>query len=292
MKPASALEELIDALRCLPGVGPKSAQRMAYHLLQYDPAGAQRLAGALGRALGQIRRCSRCNTFTEERDLRAVRFAEARPGAALRGGDARRSRHDGADARLPGALFRADGAAVAAWTASARGTSGSTGSSRGPATASVKEVILATNFTNEGEATAHYIGEMLRGRDLKISRIARGIPVGGELEYRRPGHARPGLLRAAARMTRRKPLEGLKVIELGQLIAGPFAGKFFAEFGAEVIKIEPPEGGDPLRQWRKLHEGTSLWWYVQNRDKKSVTVNLRLPEGQEIVRRLARDADS
>jgi len=89
----------------------------------------------------------------------------------------------------------------------------------------------------------------------------------------------------------RKPLEGLKVIELGQLIAGPFAGKFFGEFGAEVIKIEPPEGGDPLRQWRKLHEGTSLWWYVQNRGKKSVTANLRLPEGQEIVRRLARDAD-
>jgi formyl-CoA transferase len=92
-------------------------------------------------------------------------------------------------------------------------------------------------------------------------------------------------------MTRRKPLEGVKVIELGQLIAGPFAGKFFAEFGAEVIKIEPPESGDPLRQWRKLHQGTSLWWYVQNRSKKSVTANLRLPEGQEIVRRLARDAD-
>jgi len=92
-------------------------------------------------------------------------------------------------------------------------------------------------------------------------------------------------------MSKRKPLEGLKVIELGQLIAGPFAGKFFAEFGAEVIKVEPPESGDPLRQWRKLHDGTSLWWYVQNRGKKSVTANLRLPEGQEIVRRLARDAD-
>ena len=92
-------------------------------------------------------------------------------------------------------------------------------------------------------------------------------------------------------MMRRRPLEGLKVVELGQLIAGPFAGKFFAEFGAEVIKIEPPEGGDPLRQWRKLHHGTSLWWYVQNRSKKSVTANLRLPEGQEIVRRLAREAD-
>ncbi len=87
-----------------------------------------------------------------------------------------------------------------------------------------------------------------------------------------------------------RPLEGLKVIELGQLIAGPFAGKFFSEFGAEVIKIEPPEG-DPLRKWRKLHHGTSLWWYVQNRNKKSVTVNLRLSEGQEVVRRLARGAD-
>jgi succinyl-CoA---D-citramalate CoA-transferase len=85
-------------------------------------------------------------------------------------------------------------------------------------------------------------------------------------------------------------LSGLKVVELGQLIAGPFAGKFFAELGAEVIKVEPPEG-DPLRKWRKLHEGTSLWWYVQNRGKKSVTINLRLPQGQEIVRRLARDAD-
>jgi len=94
----------------------------------------------------------------------------------------------------------------------------------------------------------------------------------------------------------KKPLEGIKVIELGQLIAGPFAGKLFAEFGAEVIKIEAPAadgqpGGDPLRQWRKLHNGTSLWWYVQARNKKSVTINLRLAEGQEIVRMLARDAD-
>jgi formyl-CoA transferase len=93
-----------------------------------------------------------------------------------------------------------------------------------------------------------------------------------------------------------RPLAGLKVLELGQLIAGPFAGKVFAEFGAEVIKVEPPAegkaaGGDPLRQWRLLHNGTSLWWYVQARNKKSVTVNLRTPDGQEIVRRLARDAD-
>jgi formyl-CoA transferase len=93
-----------------------------------------------------------------------------------------------------------------------------------------------------------------------------------------------------------RPLAGLKVLELGQLIAGPFAGKIFAEFGAEVIKIEPPAdengpGGDPLRQWRLLHQGTSLWWYIQARNKKSVTANLRTPEGQEVVRRLAHDAD-
>jgi formyl-CoA transferase len=88
-----------------------------------------------------------------------------------------------------------------------------------------------------------------------------------------------------------RPLADLKVLELGQLIAGPFAGKIFAEFGAEVIKIEPPGTGDPLRQWRLLHDGTSLWWYVQARNKKSVTANLRSAEGQEIVRRLARRAD-
>jgi len=87
------------------------------------------------------------------------------------------------------------------------------------------------------------------------------------------------------------PLAGLKVLELGQLIAGPFAGKIFAEFGAEVVKIEPPGSGDPLRQWRLLHEGTSLWWYVQARNKKSVTVDLRSQEGQEIARRLAGESD-
>src|ERR1700681_4906225 len=93
-----------------------------------------------------------------------------------------------------------------------------------------------------------------------------------------------------------RPVAGLRVLERGQLIAGPFAGKVLGEFGAEVIKIEPPAsgkdpGGDPLRQWRLLHEGTSLWWYVQARNKKSVTANLRMAEGQEIARRLARDAD-
>ena len=87
------------------------------------------------------------------------------------------------------------------------------------------------------------------------------------------------------------PLAGLKVIEMGTLIAGPFCARLMAEFGAEVVKIESPEGGDPLRTWRKLHQGTSLWWYVQARNKKSVTVNLKHPAGQEIVRRLAAEAD-
>jgi formyl-CoA transferase len=87
------------------------------------------------------------------------------------------------------------------------------------------------------------------------------------------------------------PLTGVKVVELGTLIAGPLCTRMLADFGAEVVKIEAPEGGDQLRQWRKLHEGTSLWWYVQARNKKSVTVNLRAPEGQEIVRRVVADAD-
>lgn len=89
----------------------------------------------------------------------------------------------------------------------------------------------------------------------------------------------------------RQILAGIKVIELGQLIAGPFAAKTLADFGAEVIKIEPPGTGDPLRKWRLLHEGTSVWWEAQSRSKKSVCVDLRQPEGQDIVRELAKEAD-
>lgn len=87
------------------------------------------------------------------------------------------------------------------------------------------------------------------------------------------------------------PLSGLRVIELGQLIAGPFASKILAEFGADVIKVEPPKTGDPLRTWRLLHEGTSVWWAAHARNKRSITLDLRQPEGQEIIRRLAADAD-
>lgn len=87
------------------------------------------------------------------------------------------------------------------------------------------------------------------------------------------------------------PLAGLKVLEMGQLIAGPFAAKTLADFGAEVIKIEPPGSGDPLRQWRLLHNGTSVWWQVQSRNKKSLALDLKQPEAREIVKKLAAECD-
>ena len=97
-------------------------------------------------------------------------------------------------------------------------------------------------------------------------------------------------------MTHEKPasidaLGGLKVLELGQLIAGPFAAKTLADFGADVIKIENTKSGDPLRRWRLLRDGTSVWWEVQSRNKRSVCLDLRSEEGQGVVRRLAAQAD-
>ncbi|EJO28523.1 CaiB/BaiF CoA transferase family protein [Achromobacter marplatensis] len=88
-----------------------------------------------------------------------------------------------------------------------------------------------------------------------------------------------------------KPLSGIRVLELGQLIAGPFAAKMLGEFGAEVIKIEPPGKGDPLRNWRLIHDGTSVWWQVQSRNKKSVSLDLRQPEAQDLIRSLVKDID-
>ena len=86
-------------------------------------------------------------------------------------------------------------------------------------------------------------------------------------------------------------LSGLRVIEMGQLIAGPFAGKLLAEFGADVVKIEPPGAGDPLRNWRLIKDGTSVWWQVSSRNKRSIALDLRSASGQEIARRLIGDAD-
>ena len=180
-KPA-ALEELITALRCLPGVGPKSAQRMAYHLLQRDPKGAERLARGLSDALGRIRHCARCNTFTEA-EMCVVCSSTRRDAALLcvveSPGDLfmmeQTQSYAGLYFVLMGRLSPLDGIGpreIHLDRLAKRATDGV-----------VKEVILATNFTVEGEATAHYITEMLAGKGLVVTRIARGLPVGGELEH-------------------------------------------------------------------------------------------------------------
>jgi recombination protein RecR len=180
-KPA-ALDELIQALRCLPGVGPKSAQRMAYHLLQRDPKGAVRLARGLEDALGRIRHCARCNTFTES-EMCAVCSSTRRDASLLcvveSPGDLfmmeQTQSYAGLYFVLMGRLSPLDGIGpreIHLDRLAKRATDGV-----------VREVILATNFTVEGEATAHYISELLAGKGLAISRIARGLPVGGELEH-------------------------------------------------------------------------------------------------------------
>ena len=182
MSAPSSLDELIEALRCLPGVGPKSAQRMAYHLLQSDPGGAGRLASALDHALKTLRRCARCNTFTE--DVVCDRCLSPRRDSSLLcvvempvDLNTMEQTHafNGLYYVLMGRLSPLDGIGpreLAFDRLLARANDGA-----------VREVVLATNFTNEGEATAHYLAEMLRARGLKVSRIARGLPVGGELEY-------------------------------------------------------------------------------------------------------------
>ncbi len=176
------LEALIEALRCLPGVGPKSAQRMAYHLLQRDRNGARRLATALDEALAKLRHCGRCNSFTQadicERCSSASRDPELlcvveMPADLAMMEQAHAFR--GLYYVLMGRISPLDGIGPRELKLDrllARATDGI-----------VQEVILATNFTNEGEATAHYVGEMLRARGLKVSRLARGVPVGGELEH-------------------------------------------------------------------------------------------------------------
>src|SRR6266404_5390667 len=96
---------------------------------------------------------------------------------------------------------------------------------------------------------------------------------------------------ASSEIQHTKPLKGLRVLELGQLLAGPFAATLLAWFGAEVIKVEPPGAGDPLRKWRGMYHGNSLWWYIMGRNKKCITVNLRRSEGQAIVRKIAEKVD-
>jgi formyl-CoA transferase len=118
---------------------------------------------------------------------------------------------------------------------------------------------------------------------------ARGTDAGPARIYSRSdAHLRTTAMSTPLSTT---PLAGLKVLEMGQLIAGPFAAKTLADFGAEVIKIEPPGAGDPLRKWRLLKDGTSVWWQVQSRNKRSVALDLKNPDAQDIVRKLVREAD-
>ncbi|MDA8108334.1 MAG: recombination mediator RecR [Betaproteobacteria bacterium] len=179
---AKGLERLIEALRVLPGVGPRSAQRMAYYLLQHDRAGAERLGQALGAALQTVRHCAKCNNFTEDEVCALCRSPRRDPSLLCvveTPGDLAMVEqslgYSGMYFVLMGRLSPLDGVGprdIGLDRLLARATDGE-----------VQEVILATNFTNEGEATAHYIAEMLRARNVKVSRIARGVPLGGELEY-------------------------------------------------------------------------------------------------------------
>ena len=182
MKTPSSLDFLTEALRRLPGVGPKSAQRMAYHLMQHDREGAALMARALAQAVDRIHHCARCNTFTEhdvcetcvdaERDATQLCVVET-PSDQLM--IEQTLTYKGLYFVLMGRLSPLDGVGpkdLHLEKLIARATDGI-----------VAEVVLATNFTNEGEATAQYISETLKARGLKVSRLARGVPVGGELEY-------------------------------------------------------------------------------------------------------------
>lgn len=182
MKNPPALEQLIESLRCLPGVGPKSAQRMAYYLLQRDRHGAQQLAIALDSALQLIGHCKLCNTFTEQlvcplcestqRDKSLLCVVEM-PTDLMMLENTRT--YEGMYFVLMGRLSPLDGIGpkeIHLDRLLKRAQDGE-----------VKEVILATNYTVEGEATAHYISDLLKSRGIQVSRIARGLPMGGEIEY-------------------------------------------------------------------------------------------------------------
>ena len=177
-----SLATLIDALRRLPGVGVKSAQRMAYHLLQHDRAGAQQLAAALTAAVQRIGHCTRCHTFSEApvcatcldpgRDARLLCVVESPADqAALE----RTGSYHGLYFVLMGRISPLDGIGA--------GDIGIAPLLERASDGVVEEVILATGFTAEGEATAHAIAEALRARGLKVTRLARGVPAGSEIEY-------------------------------------------------------------------------------------------------------------
>jgi len=177
-----SLQALIDALRRLPGVGVKSAQRMAFHLLQHDRRGARQIAAALEAAAVNVRHCERCHTFTEEevcatcldptRDARQLCVVETPADqAALE----RTASYHGLYFVLMGRLSPLDGVGghdIGLPELLARASDGV-----------VEEVIIATNFTAEGEATSHILSESLKLRGVRSTRLARGVPIGSELEY-------------------------------------------------------------------------------------------------------------
>ena len=184
--PQDALQRLVEALRVLPGVGPKSAQRMAFYLLQHDRNGAALLAKSLGEAVDKVGHCSRCNTFSEtsicstcgdgRRDPSMLCIVETPADQVM---VEQTLSFKGNYFVLMGRISPLDGMGpteIHFDRLLARIENPDTG-------LAVREVVLATNFTSEGEATAHYIGEVLKSKGIKVTRIARGIPVGGELEY-------------------------------------------------------------------------------------------------------------
>lgn len=176
------LEALIEALRRLPGVGVKSAQRMAFHLLQHDRQGAEQLADALGGALRAVHHCTRCHTFTEAtvcdicsddaRDARQLCVVESPADqAALE----RTGSYHGLYYVLMGRISPLDGIGISEL--------GAIGLMQRALDGVVEEVILATSFTAEGEATAHVLAEGLKAQGMRVTRLARGVPAGSELEY-------------------------------------------------------------------------------------------------------------
>jgi recombination protein RecR len=182
VKTPSSLDFLTEALRRLPGIGPKSAQRIAYHLMQHDREGAAMLGRALTQAVERIHHCAMCNTFTEKEICETCLDAERDPALlcvvetpADQLMIEQTLTYKGLYFVLMGRLSPLDGIGprdIHLERLMQRASDGV-----------VQEVVLATNFTNEGEATAHYISETLKTRGLKVSRLARGVPVGGELEY-------------------------------------------------------------------------------------------------------------
>ncbi len=182
MKNPPVLEQLIESLRCLPGVGPKSALRMAYHLLQRDRNGAHNLAASLDNALQALGHCTLCNNFSEtsicplcepdKRETSQLCVVEMPTDLMMM---EQTQSYDGMYFVLMGRLSPLDGIGPKEINLDKLIKRAQNGV--------VKEVILATNYTVEGEATAHYISELLKARSIAVSRIARGLPMGGEIEY-------------------------------------------------------------------------------------------------------------